>query len=239
MAIPTVSNVSEGQVGDRVSMMNCTSGNETKTAFRASHGIRVVRFGNRQVRENTAFTLIELLIVTAILSVVIGVIAACLAGGIRVWDSARSFARLEKDTAYALRIVERDVANALPLPNLGFEGSETEMRFPLRIAADGAPAMGDVVYAYDPLAGTLVRRLEPYREGKDSRLPERLLTGVAAAAFRYSALQRSDGGGRAWQSMGPSTTNFPGRIELAVELADGERRMIVRREMMLPMVVGR
>jgi len=188
---------------------------------------------------HTAFTLIELLIITAILSVVIGVIGACLAGGIRVWDSARSFARVEKDAAYGLSILERDVANALPLPNLGFEGSETKMRFPIRIVADGQPAMGDVIYAYDASAGALVRSVEPYRTGKDSRGPERLLTGVETAAFRYAALRKGDGGGRAWQSMGQSTTNFPGRIEIEMDLVDGEQRMVVRREMLLTMVIGR
>ena len=45
----------------------------------------------------SGLTLIELLVVIAILAVVGGIIAASLAGGIRVLDTARRFNRLEGD----------------------------------------------------------------------------------------------------------------------------------------------
>ena len=50
-----------------------------------------------------SFTLIELLVVTAIVGVVVVVIAACLTGGIRVWDRAQTFLVIESDAVIGLR----------------------------------------------------------------------------------------------------------------------------------------
>ena len=56
----------------------------------------------KKTKSSSGFTLVELLVVCTILAIVISAIAACLAGGIRVWDSARSFHVGESDTMLAM-----------------------------------------------------------------------------------------------------------------------------------------
>jgi len=101
-------------------------------------------------RAQPGFTLIELLIVTAILGLVIGVIAACLGGGIRVWDKTRSVGRVEIEALVALAAIEKDLMNALSLADLPFAGTKTEATFPVLVRSAEYGAWGRSADALSP-----------------------------------------------------------------------------------------
>ena len=194
-----------------------------------------------------AFTLVEMLVVTAILAVLIGVIGACLSGGVRVWDTVRTHGQAEAQLSIALRILERDLANATPFCDVGMRGSASELSFVglLRenvgptasgggreevATAEVAYVLALVQYRYDPSRAALLRIRQPYRAGSaaavDSRA-ETLLTGVQGLAFRYE--QVDPDGKRSTQSEWNNLTNFPAmvHVDLATK-SEGSARHTVR-----------
>jgi type II secretory pathway pseudopilin PulG len=115
-------------------------------------------FGVRPPARAAAFSLVELLIVTAILGVVIGVLAACIAGGLRVWDTAQTFQNAEADAVLGLEILERDVGNAVPFFGVPFDGDAEGMVLPALVDdATGRLRPGTVRYRYDRAGGRLLR----------------------------------------------------------------------------------
>ena len=103
------------------------------------------------------FTLIELLIVVSIMVVIIGVIGACLSGGIRVWDSARIFNDLESDAFIAMDIMEKDIMNSLSVYSIGFDGKQSSVCFPSYITTDNRRSIGSVVYELDAASHAILR----------------------------------------------------------------------------------
>ena len=85
---------------------------------------------NAGILNRRGFSLIELLVVTAILGVVIAAIAGSLAGGIKVWDAARNFNEGEAAAALALAELERDLVNSFDFFDLSFSGHKDGMAFP-------------------------------------------------------------------------------------------------------------
>ena len=183
---------------------------------------KVCRRGTRY-----GFTLIELLIVVSIMAVVIGVIGACLSGGIRVWDSARVFNDLESNAFIAMDIMEKDIKNSLSIYRIGFEGEESSLSFPAYITTDKGRSIGSVKYELDEFKHVL-SRVEESWQGRELR-EERLLANVNALNFTYYQVSTS-----VWQSVGSTITNFPDKVEITVRLKSGEREVTVERQVLLP-----
>ena len=168
----------------------------------------------RGARRDAGFTLIELLIVTALLAVVIAVVGACLGGGIRVWDAARTFGRSEQDGLIAMETLCKDLRNAFPLQAIGFAGTPNTVAFPGVITTinreDGfRQELGRVRYRINGEA--LVRETEVYPEGaKDS---EGMVGNVVDLQFVY----RADA-----ESTMEGTTNLPRWVDVTLVLRDGE-----------------
>ena len=79
------------------------------------------------------FTLIEILVVTAIVALVVGVISACLAAGFRVWESARTCNAVESQAMLGLAILEKDLANGFVFQPVEFKGDASRLAFPCLI----------------------------------------------------------------------------------------------------------
>ena len=189
-----------------------------------------VQHRTSNVQHPMAFTLIELLIVTAILGVVIGAIGACLAGGIRVWDSARTFNLLERDGSIGLAVMEKDLMNALPIHAIGFEGREDAVKFPALLTAGDDVQVGSVEYSFDEYDRALVRREWSY-EGVEVR-KERLMENVEDVAMTY--FRPPEGDEATWKERDAPATNFPGKVEVALSLADDERTFNFAKTILLP-----
>jgi prepilin-type N-terminal cleavage/methylation domain-containing protein len=194
------------------------------------------------------FTLIELLVVTAILAVVIGVITACLFGGVRVWDTVRTFNESESRFALALRVMERDLANLVPYYDVGFIGGEKTITFatvgPVAWgeAADAAARGGSppakssrlsaVRYAFSASEKRILRTKVPCDGSRTPSLEgraEAVMEGVDHVRFSFVASAGTGGGRAVPVSEWNSRTNYPGRVVVECQMKrDGVTENIER-----------
>lgn len=130
----------------------------------------------------SAFTLIELLIVSAILGVIVFVIGACIAAGVRVWDAARVFNDADSQALFGLAVMEKDVSSAFPFGPIPFKGDVEKISFVgLKTGKDADPfAVTTVQYSFDVRRKSLARREWPYPDGNEGQADEEeLVTGVS------------------------------------------------------------
>ncbi len=95
----------------------------------------------------TAFTLVELLITTSILSLVIFTVYGVYASGINIWNRAKN-SYVEEARIYIL--IERfqtDLRNMVFVSNLGFQGSANSLSFPFLVEQS---KLGLLEYRFDP-----------------------------------------------------------------------------------------
>jgi prepilin-type N-terminal cleavage/methylation domain-containing protein len=117
-------------------------------------------FGRSSCR---AFSLIELLVVTAILGLVIGAIGACLAGGFRLWDAAQHFGTGESRAYMGLHTMVRDLRNTFPCHcGAAFTGESYEMAFPAMVAGlpgEAKDQIGTIQYVFERSEQRVLRRI--------------------------------------------------------------------------------
>ena len=182
-----------------------------------------------------AFTLIELLVVTAIIGMVVAAIGACLAGGIRAWDAARTFNVVESDAAIAISIMEKDLRNSLHFPQVGFNGSSSTMSFPRLVdAIDGSGGrIGTTSYFTVQGRKGLMRKvwLFPSKAPSDKDA-ENILPNAAAAGFEF--YKSSSEGGGAWHSEWRESTNYPSMVRMRLSLESSGDRIEILRTVVLP-----
>ena len=178
------------------------------------------------------FTLIELLIVISILGLVIGTIGACLAAGIRVWDQAQSFNRLESEAVIGLELMERDIRNSLTVYGIGFEGTESSVQFPGFVSIEGAARVGVIEYSLDEARRAIVRTESQWPSGELRR--EQIMPYVDALTLTYAKETASEGAESGFQNMGSTVTNFPDLVEISLSLSNGERTVDMVRRVLMP-----
>jgi prepilin-type N-terminal cleavage/methylation domain-containing protein len=184
----------------------------------------------------SGFSLIELLVATAILGGIIAVTAACLGAGMRLWTSASGYARGEPRIYFALDWMRRDWANAFDFYAVPCKGDSAGMVFPGLSVMPDAPAPGEtgivrrvcqIKYFMDRSSGIFFRKewLFPEPEPEDARA-EPLVRDVERVEFHYrgSSFSDADGG---WQEVWNDGSNSPYevrvRIQAAAESSRGER----------------
>ena len=178
------------------------------------------------------FTLIELLIVISILGLVIGTIGACLAAGIRVWDQARSFNRLENEAVIGLELMERDIRNSLTIYGIGFEGDESSVKFPGFVSMEGAARVGVIAYSLDRARRAIVRTESQWPSGELRR--EQVMPYVDDLTLTYAKVAKREGSESGFQAMGSTVTNFPDLVEISLSLSNGERPVDMVRRVLMP-----
>ncbi|MDI6774506.1 MAG: prepilin-type N-terminal cleavage/methylation domain-containing protein [Verrucomicrobiota bacterium] len=190
-----------------------------------------------------AFTLIEVLVVTAIVALLVGAIGACLAGGFRVWDSARTCNVVDGQAMIALAVLERDLMNGRPFHEIEFRGSPDQLTIPglapSRDPGEGpAERLGTIQYTFDPVARSLIRSSWAFPSGARPACDvEKLLAGVSGARFRYWA---GPGGADSpavgeWRKEWRSPTNFPGMVRVDFAFGDDRRSFEISRTFVLPL----
>jgi prepilin-type N-terminal cleavage/methylation domain-containing protein len=185
------------------------------------------------------FTLVELLIVTLIFGVIVGVITTCLLGGIRTWDYARKFGVTEPDALLKMEIVHRDVASAFYFHDISFAGDSTYVSFPGLVdrIVDGKTEarIGTVKYWYDADKKMFMRKAWLYPSPEpDDRDAEKMLAGVNAVEIRYHALPIGKGGAVTVCDGWNSKTNLPAALSVDMFFGAGSRPVTVSRTIMLP-----
>lgn len=189
----------------------------------------------------TAFTLVELLVVAAILGVVTATVAACLGGGIRAWDAARTFRAVEGDMLLGVGIIEKDLRNAVPFHGIPFRGDGIEMSFAGLVRGQGAAAgqmarLGTVKYMADSTGGAILRKSWPYPgDESDAGQPETVMDGLEGVQFLYFAPPVDGRASGAWQDRWTDVTNRPGAVRVMLSLSSQSGQGIgLQRTIVLP-----
>ena len=189
------------------------------------------------------FTLIELLVVTAILALLVAAIGACVAAGIRVWDTARRTGLAETETAVFLRVLQRDLMNAFRFYAVPFSGEATAVSFPgLTVGTDGPPAgdghrqddyrVATLGYRFDPSTRCVFRTQQSFPEG--ARQETKLLTLTDNFRLQYAAAPGRAGATVAWTDRWVDATNFPERVQIVFSTSRGADSMPCQRTFILP-----
>lgn len=105
-------------------------------------------------RRTQGFTLVELLLVAAMLGAVGLTIVATFAGGLKIFNRMESYTAAKADVLLALEKMERDLRNTFPLKGMDFVGDAKRMTFPavrkdLTGKAQAQGALGSVSYYRD------------------------------------------------------------------------------------------
>jgi len=177
---------------------------------------------------NTGFTLAELLVVTLILGMVLAIIGACLAGGIRAWDTARTLNKANVEAAVGLRIMEKDFVNSFRFYRIGFVGETKKVSFPGLVGDDDPKQIGMIEYAFDRSSRVLFRTEFSYSDDTlRAHDPERIIRGLRDMALEYNSRNSWEG-----------TTNFPVKVTIRLSLAENSRVDEFARTVVLPVPNG-
>jgi prepilin-type N-terminal cleavage/methylation domain-containing protein len=202
------------------------------------------------------FTLIEILLVTAILAVLIAVLGACIGGGLRVWDSARVVGKVEGQALLGLRLLERDLMNAQVFDGIQFAGRSRDVSFAALIRSETAPGaagaggtlspaarndsladwrLGTVTYVFDGTAHAMLRSGAAYGVAFPGRPPEKVVQYLHDIRFEYGTPGLAGNGGGQWQSEWSARTNLPDCVRAHLTFVEGDAPPVtISRTIVLP-----
>ncbi len=206
------------------------------------------RLSRRNVSSIRAFTLIELLIVASILAVVVGSIGTCLAAGIRVWETARRFNRLEGGAVIGMAIMEKDMVNLITSRVLPFAGGEKEISIPsilesLDASGRHSEGIGIVKYSFRPDKGLVIRKQWAYSgDEPPHEAAETIIRNVSDFSLSYyhhaplaAGAAGSEGSVGGWRTEWAGTTNLPAAIRVRILRTDGEDRTSMEKTVLMPL----
>jgi len=157
-------------------------------------GTSIVYHPSSIIHSSNAFTLVELLITTAILGMVSLAIVSTFASGINIYSHLRAYTGIKTDVLLALEKIERDLSGAFVFSEIEFYGDKRVISFPGLVGAtdaEGEQVMrpGRISYYFDVLKDELVREKQDYSKailGKYTRRGSRkVLASVEKTDFSY------------------------------------------------------
>lgn len=186
-------------------------------------------------------TLIEILIVTSLLSLVSLAIYNSLANGIKVWERSRQVV-VEEDVVIFFDKVAQDLRNTFFHSKINFKGTEFKFSFPTIVytpadrrsgASEGEyiEQMGRVEYYYDFNEDTLYRHQANYSQALNERFgrPRALVTSVDRIKFRYYYRTDTD------EIYTPEILDvLPSGVEIEVEFSDNQGQKIMKKFIDIP-----
>jgi prepilin-type N-terminal cleavage/methylation domain-containing protein len=134
------------------------------------------------------FTLVELLIVTALISVISLAIYTTFSNGVKIWQRMDREV-LEEDLDIFFERFTSDVRNAFGFTGIAFSGKEDSLEFPTLVnsLSLGINTVGQVMYSYDHTAGRLKRKerdfSQVYSDGKGMITEQ--LKDIKSLEFQY------------------------------------------------------
>ena len=173
------------------------------------------------------FTLVELLVTAALLTLVAGSCAATFAGGFLVWRRLEERGSQRAWVSVAFDQLRRDLHGVRRFKPISFEGAYDRFSFPAVIpvmSEDGVEAeeIGQRGYYVDRWRRTLCRSQQPYRRLRHARLTDAcspMLSGVDGIRMSYYG-RDSDRGTAGWTSSW-SSPEPPLAVKVEVTAQDG------------------
>ena len=136
------------------------------------------------------FTLIELVLVTAILGVIGMAVYGTFANGISIWKKVTEDSVTE-DINLFFEKISSDLRNSFKLTGIRFKGEKTKVSFPLKIRYSGDDdienTIGQITYYIDKRKRALIRKEANYSEvyRKKSGSKRILFENISSLEFKY------------------------------------------------------
>ncbi|TFH17131.1 MAG: prepilin-type N-terminal cleavage/methylation domain-containing protein [Lentisphaerales bacterium] len=179
----------------------------------------------------TGFTLLEVLIVVAILVVLMTVTASVFFSGLSVWGKARSINVGTIDALICIEYFERDLRNASPFYSIELRGRSELVSFPQVLEGGyGDSPVRQVRYEFDERTRTVARFVSPFPMGGGEPGAELLVSNVKSMRLRYAPVPEVGSSALRWQDVwegGHATWPAAVRIDLVLDEA-GEGKTISR-----------
>lgn len=181
-------------------------------------------------RKQSAFTLIELLIVTLILAVVTGAVAACFSGGLRAWDSVQNFNEMELNVLPALELLEKDLKNSFDFYDIEFNGDDQMMEF-AGLIPDNRVQYGEriarIKYSYFKSDESIVRDVWAY-PGDELTASDAVMSDIEDVHMEYYYATEGGDGVSGWGAFRSEGTNFLNGVRMTLDLKGGKNAEITR-----------
>ena len=164
-------------------------------------------------RENRGHTLMELLIVSAIIALVSLAIYSCFNNGLRLWQRLKQ-PMVEEDTALFFEKLWLDLENILPCSEISFEGKEQSMSFP--------GTVGRISYYWDKEKQGLNRREQNYSQlfQGELGLAKKLANNITDFCISY-LFHNTEKEEWLWKNSWTEAENLPLAVRVEVGLKDG------------------
>jgi prepilin-type N-terminal cleavage/methylation domain-containing protein len=190
------------------------------------------------------FTLIEMLLVSALLATLSLAIFLCLSNGLKLWQRTQQ-ALLQEDAAIFFDKFSGDLRNAFSFSTLAIDGQEYSFAFPTvvwmkadrgsaRSAEEYVDQLGRVRYAFDGAEGTVTRQQANYSQGMrkvwNDTAPQVLLRGITEVSFRYYYSGRK-GDDFSTEAKG----GLPSGVEVVVRYKEGQEERTAKRFFPVPL----
>ena len=189
-------------------------------------------------RRIEAFSLLELLVVCAIIGVIGSAIAVTLTAGLRVWERVQALSGAQTAAVVGLEIMGRDLQNTFLLYAVALQGTPEGVVFPGLVSqVDGAgrraSQIGTIKCYHDRDRQALVRKswIFPYPEAPDAA-GEVIIPEVTEVILTYLA----GGSGRQgpqWRASWNSRTNLPLAVQMTVRSGSGKSQTTTQRTFFL------
>jgi len=190
------------------------------------------------------FTLIEMLLVSALLASLSLAIFLCLSNGLKLWQRTQQ-AVLQEDVAIFFDKFSGDLRNAFPFSTLAIEGQEYSFAFPTvvwmradrgsaRAADEFVDQLGRAQYAFDGAQGVVTRQQANYSQGMrkvwNDAAPQVLLRGAMEVSFKYFYSGRK-GDDFSTEAKG----GLPSGVEVGVRYKEGQEERTAKRFFPVPL----
>ena len=173
-----------------------------------------------------SFTLIELIVSVAILSVIVVSIYSVFSLGVRTWRRGNENTSLQKIRLGLLKM-ENELKRSFFFSKVPFRGTSSEIIFPLAIKVEEAERVYIVTYYIDDDKATgfknLMRREMVFSDGlKDEEVLEKKLFSAASIQFGYPFKSRDISDSIEWQDSWPEPIGkMPSGVRITFKIDDG------------------
>lgn len=186
-------------------------------------------------------TLIEILIVTALISVISIALYHALSNGLRVWSYSQRVV-VEEDIVFFMERLSSDLHNTLYYANMPFQGERGTLSFPTVIKLKETNTLGPhpqvseqigrVQYRYDVSEKAIVRQEADYGQalGNEYGPEQTLVKGVESLKFTYIYLTEK-------QQIASENIleTMPSAVEVEVEFLDNKMKRSLKRTIDIPL----
>ena len=184
----------------------------------------------------TGFTLIEMLIVSLIMSIVSLGLYVTLKSGIKVWQRINNQQPAAEEVNIFFDKFGSDLRNSLPFTAINFIGTENGLSFPSIIKSQRLEGrtIGQVIYIYDSRTGLLKRQQKDYSQiyNAEEAASSADLKNIKSLVFQYYVYDK-ERKEYFWHDE-PLPEQIPQAVRIEFESQDGAKTISFTKTVTIP-----